>query len=188
MVYKGSILESITKEATSDGSVIQDKKIGMLKKGTLDFERTVTEKKARHRVASLLRRPTLYGVEWSFGAEKPNFKALRGLKIRMGQHQPNTQNLLQMLSICSNPLPSSNLREISQKSTCEKTPVIAALGIPVPTSSFTWKPRRESHDEQGSPRSVVGFVNSTESRSTLPTTPAIQPRRLFADVVREGTP
>lgn len=190
VVYEGSILESTIEEATSDGSVVQEKKIGMLKKGTLDFERTVTKKKARHRVDSLLRRHTLYGVEWSFEAAKPNFKALRGLKIRMGQHQPNTRYLLQMLSICSNHLPSPNLREISQKSKCEITPVIAALSIHLPTSSSTRKPRRERQDEQVSPRSVVDFVKSTggDSGLKLPTTPALQPRRLFADVVREGTP
>ena len=48
MVYKGSILESITKEATSDGSVVQEKKIDVLKKGTLDFERAVAKKTVRH--------------------------------------------------------------------------------------------------------------------------------------------
>jgi hypothetical protein len=189
VVYEGSILESITKEATSDGSVIQEKKIGMLKKGTLDFERTVPKKKIRHRVASLLRGPTLYGVEWSLGAAKPNFRALHGLKLRMGQHQPSTQNLLQMISICSNPLPSSNLREISQKSECEKTPVIAALGIP--TSSFKkgsfkkgtlrLQVPHESQDEKGSPRSATDFMFSTDSgtESTLP-----EPRM----VLEEGVP
>jgi len=160
VVYEGSILESTTKEATSDGSEVQEKKIGVLKKGTLDFERTVTTKKKRHRVANFLRRPTFYGVEWSYKAAKPNFKALRGLKIRMGQHQPNTQNLLQMLSICSNPLPSTNMSFISQESKCEKIPVIASLRIP--TSSFKKGVSRlqaphESQDEKVSPRGVANF-------------------------------
>jgi len=51
VAYEGST----TKGATSDGSEVQEKKVEVLKKGTLDFERAVTKKTGRHRVASLLR-------------------------------------------------------------------------------------------------------------------------------------
>jgi len=139
VVYEGSILESTTKEATSDGSEVQEKKIGVLKKGTIDFERAVTKKTVRQRVASLLRMSsTLYGVERWSEAAKPKYTRLEGLKRgglkwRMGLDQPNSPKLLQMLSKLGNPLPSPNWREISERSKCEKPPVIAALVIRVPT-------------------------------------------------------
>jgi len=63
----------------------------------------------------------------------------------MGLHQPNSQNLLRMLSKFGNPLPSL---EISQKRKCEKPPVLIAAII---------KPRRERQDEQGT---FVGWSTS----------------------------